>query len=354
MTRHKMSIDIGYVNDWGVQEALRELFQNAIDHGSWSYSFDEENTLRIVSHNATLSCSTLLLGHSRKADGSIGKFGEGYKLACLVLARAGKRCHVSTGAELWQAKLINSRTYKTKQLVFDTEKHDGPAWSDTTFIVYGLTEEEISELKTQNLHFEYPGVVYEGSRGKAIDRPGDIFIHGLFVCHVDGYKYGYDFSPTAISVDRDRRMVRDFDLKWLTSQIWKNSDMYDEVIGMIKDQAEDVGYLDSMIYSSEQTLADKAAETFILEHGQEAVAVTTQQQLETAREEGHEKIVIVPKVQHALMGRSSVYSPPPPKVVKRTPREALLDFERLYGNYIYGDMAIAFEGLLELSKSWRN
>lgn len=353
MTRHKMSIDVGYVKDWGVQEGLRELFQNAIDHGSWSYSFDGDNTLRIASHNVTLPCSTLLLGHSKKAEGSIGKFGEGYKLACLVLARAGKTCCVSTGTELWQAKLINSRTYKTRQLVFDTEKHSGPAWSDTTFIVKGLTDEEISDLKKQNLHFGYPDILCESDKGKAIARPGDIFIHGLFVCHIDGYRHGYDFEPSVISVDRDRRMVRDFDLKWLTSQIWKNSDMYDEVIDMIKAQAEDVGYLDSMVYSTEQALADKAAEAFISEHGQEAIAVTTQQQLDTAREDGHEKIVIVPKVQHALMGISRLYVAPPPKVIKKTPREELLLFERAYGDNMCGAMASAFEALIELSKSWR-
>ena len=44
----------------------------------------------------------------------------------------------------------------------------------------------------------------------------------------------------------------------------------------------------------------------------------------------------------------------PPRVVRKTPREELLDFERYYGNNMYGDMAIAFEGLLELAKTWRN
>ena len=89
MARHKMSLDANYVSDWTAQDAFRELFQNAIDWGNWSHSI-KDGTLCIISHNANLSPSTLLLGSSSKKDGTtIGKWGEGYKLAMLVLVRLG-------------------------------------------------------------------------------------------------------------------------------------------------------------------------------------------------------------------------------------------------------------------------
>ena len=115
MTRHKMSLDIGYVSDWGVQEALRELFQNAIDNGIWEYRI-YNSSIEIRSKNTALTTASLLLGHSCKSDGAIGKFGEGYKLACLVLTRLSKQVIIDTANEVWRPKLINSRTYKTQLL----------------------------------------------------------------------------------------------------------------------------------------------------------------------------------------------------------------------------------------------
>lgn len=59
MTRHKMSLDVGYVSDWGVSEALRELFQNAIDYGDWSYIIDGDH-LSIMSHGINNLASKII------------------------------------------------------------------------------------------------------------------------------------------------------------------------------------------------------------------------------------------------------------------------------------------------------
>lgn len=352
MARHKMSLSIEYVPDWGVQEALRELFQNAIDYGNWSWVINGDQ-LSIMSHDTSLDTASLLLGHSRKTEGSIGKFGEGYKLAMLVLTRLGHRCEIHTGNEIWTPKLIKSRTYKTQQLVFDTAPNSCTK-PTLSFIIDGLSEAVFAELKHQNLHLEPTKAFFCTDNGIVVqDRPGDIFVNGLYVSHLDGFKFGYNFKPTKLNLDRDRRLVRDFDVQWLTSQIWKDHEDFDLVLKMIKEELSDVKYLDSFVYSAKEGLADEAAKAFVSEHGPEAVPVTNQADLDKAREQGHETIVLMPTVQRQLIYRSSAYTPPAPKIVKKTPREELLEFKLAWGHVLEGSWGIdALDALIEKAERW--
>lgn len=352
MTRHKMSLSVEYVPDWGVQEALRELFQNCIDHGDWSYNI-RHDSLELRSKDTSLSNATLLLGHSRKSDGAIGKFGEGFKLAVLVLTRLGKKVTIDTANEVWRPKLIDSRTYKTKQLVFDTEKSK-VIMTDLIFTIEGLTEEELTELKNQNLHVNMVGSKLDTKYGHVIHRPGDIFVNGLFVAHMKDYKFGYNLKPEYLKLDRDRRMVRDFDLQWITSQIWVKAEDHELVLSMITDKCPDVQYLDSFIYSEGTALADTAAGAFLVEHGVDAVPVSSQCDIDRAKEQGHENIVLIPEIQQKLISRSSGWSYPPPRIVKKSPREILLDFKLLHGSDFTPEMEDDFTELIEKAEGWSN
>ena len=96
----ELTIAPSYVPSWGIVEAVRELFQNALDQQkqnptnkmSWEYD-PEAQRLRICNKYSTLEASSLLLGATTKADdtSTIGQFGEGYKIATLVLLRNDKK-----------------------------------------------------------------------------------------------------------------------------------------------------------------------------------------------------------------------------------------------------------------------
>ena len=85
----ELSLSPKYVSGWGVEEAVREILQNAIDQkadgAEASVSYDRE-TLSILTDGARLKTSTLLLGESGKDDERyIGKYGEEYgECACYV------------------------------------------------------------------------------------------------------------------------------------------------------------------------------------------------------------------------------------------------------------------------------
>src|SRR5690606_35668238 len=108
---------------------------------------------------SVLHRQSLLLGHTTKADEAraIGKYGEGYKLALLVLTRLGKEVTIyNYGAgEIWRPKLIKSRRYKSEILVIDVEKKrlwEKTPSNDLTFVVKGITLEDFAMIKDRNLH----------------------------------------------------------------------------------------------------------------------------------------------------------------------------------------------------------
>lgn len=341
--RHKMSLSVDYVHDWTVQDALRELFQNSIDHGDWSWNYTGYE-LTITSHKASLSKKTLLLGHSVKSEGSIGKFGEGYKLAMLVLCRLGYKPYISTSDMEWTPKIIKSRTYDTAQLVFDVEAGFDLS-PDIKFTIPGINQETFDELSERNLHIK-PACWLQTARGDILAESyaGKVFVGGLYVCTIEGMRHGYNIKPSCISLDRDRRIVRDFDLQWQTSQMWQETEEHDYVLWLIGEKAPDVRHLDCFMYNNKVALADKAAEAFVAEHGIDAVPVTNQSQLVEAQKDGHENIILVEPVTKQLLLKSDNWEEPPPRIVRKTPREILLEY--------YADDKPVDQALLDLAEGW--
>lgn len=105
---YELPISPNYVSNWSIKEAIREILQNAIDSDKNGYkkeiSYNKyDKSLHIKNYGITLSTSTLVLGCSSKKDidGMIGKFGEGYKLALVVLLREGYIVNIINGGEIW-------------------------------------------------------------------------------------------------------------------------------------------------------------------------------------------------------------------------------------------------------------
>ena len=110
MKNNKITLPLShlYVHHWTVHEALRELFQNAIDRQkektecSLFFSFiKEEEKFIIGNKKTTIGVDTLVLGNTDKAlnDEALGQFGEGYKLALIVLLRQKLTVLIHNGKE---------------------------------------------------------------------------------------------------------------------------------------------------------------------------------------------------------------------------------------------------------------
>lgn len=316
-SKFELSISTEYVPDWGLVEALRELFQNALDNETmnpenkmgWQYN-KKSGEVKITNKTSKLLVESLLLGSGTKHNrtDTIGKHGEGYKIAFMVLLRNNKTIRVDNyGAnEIWDVRLVKSRKYKG-QLVPTVFINKEPVWkkkpsSDLTITVGGITEEEYKELEVKNLHLRGEEVsAFEATeKGRILldeSEQGNIYVEGLFVTNISGLQYGYDFSPKAISLDRDRKLVDSFNVKWSASELWCRAAEQDEkamemAVELVNDSAPDTAYLSNMSYYG-KGLFNGVAKKFYEDNGTDAVPVTSNLEYEAVEKAEMGKPIIV-------------------------------------------------------------
>lgn len=323
MSKFELSLASDYVPNWTIVDAIRELFQNALDQevqtpdntASWSY---KDGTFKISNKTSTLEAKSLLLGTTTKEgdDRTIGQFGEGYKIATLVLLRNAKQVTIYNYGlrEVWRPRFVKSRRFGAEILTFFIDK-DYP-WNkvpdnDLTIEVAGLTDEEwFEQVVPSNLHLQSGYSVEESNEyGEALSdakHAGLVFVNGLYVCEYAPYKFGYNFKPGELKLDRDRKLASDWDLRWLASKLWMNNP---RAIEFVEQGLADVSYLSDMTWNSQATkLSDNAFEKFRLVHGPRAVPVTTQE--EADKVPAGYKAVIVSSNYRDLITRSSAYEEP--------------------------------------------
>lgn len=298
MQKIELTISPNYVPSWTYVDAVRELFQNAFDQeaqniynkASWKY-YEERQTLTISNATSKLTAASLLLGQTTKLndDSTIGQFGEGYKLATLVLLREGKNIvfYNYDAREIWRPRFVKSRRFGTDILTFFIEKE--AVWrrvprNDLTISIEGITAEEYKHIVESNLHLRNDYEIIEQTEyGDVIDLPnvnGKVFVNGLYVCDYPPYKYSYNFKPSSIRLDRDRKMANDFDLRWMASKMWATSEDTEKVMQLVVDDKADVAFISNVVYTHDKRLNDIAADKFFSVYGPEAIPISTQSELE--------------------------------------------------------------------------
>ncbi|MNC09335.1 hypothetical protein D3C75_569560 [compost metagenome] len=354
--RFELSLSPDYVPNWTLTDGVREFFQNALDQetsvegNKMFFEYDEEKQqLRVGNKYSTLEKSSLLLGVSSKRNSkeTIGQFGEGYKIASLVLTRIGRKVTVyNYGArEVWTAKLIKSRRYNSEILVFDVDtKYPWTKVPDNnlTITIDDVSPEDYATIIESNLHLAgYDGIMrIETTQGNILldpDYKGKVFVKGLFVVDFPSYKYGYDFKPSFIKLDRDRKMISDFELQWAASGMWNsipddNQLARNLLLELVQLEAQDVAYLTSTLKST--TVVDEIASNFYKKHGDDAVPVRSQYDYDQAKGMGL-KPQITNGVEHQAIKRSSLYKEPKDnKVAKVSIADQLEAWRNKYKSHI--------------------
>ena len=334
MTKYELPISTSYVPNWGVVEAVREIFQNAVDNeienpeNKMSWDFDG-NTLTISNKTSLLEARSLLLGESSKRDNkdTIGQHGEGYKIAFMVLLRNNKKIKVyNYGArEVWDVRLVKSKRY-CGELLTTVFVDKQAVWKkvpnyDLSIEIEGITENEFDDIVSKNLILQKMIVpenftedrIFYGNRGNNIllseSESGNIYVKGLFVCKNEKLKYGYDFLPSIITLDRDRRLVDTFYLFWEASALWQEAvargkkEFKDKFMELYNNKSGDVQYVKDMS-AYINPVADLVAESFYSENGDDAIPVTSNTEYEIIKKNGAGTPVIVSEEHKKLLGYS--------------------------------------------------
>lgn len=324
MQRIELTIASNYAPNWTVADAFRELFQNALDQEildptdkmSWTY---ENNTVTISNKKAILTTQSLLLGLTTKEDepDMIGKYGEGYKIAALVLLRHNKQVTIyNYGArEVWRPKFVKSKRFGTNILTFfidDTYVWETKPQNNLTIEVSDISEKEwIDEIVQTNLHLQTNINIVEstsyGSVLGAAEHSGRIFVNGLYICDHSPFRFGYDIKPEYITLERDRTYAKTYELRWVTAMIWAETKS-DKLLGYVAEGLKDVDLILPCINTTEYRNA--AYKLFRTTYGPDAVPVYTQKDIDDLPM-GYTPIMV--PVDYALLIQQSEYYDTPPK-----------------------------------------
>lgn len=330
-SKFELSISFDYVPDWGVTEALRELFQNAWDNQTTNPNnkmlFDySNNTVTIANKSSVLERSSLLMGEGTKHndENTIGKHGEGYKLAFMVLLRNKKKVTVCNYScrEIWNARIVNSKKYGRPIPVVEVSKVD--IWkkvpdNNLTITVEGITDDEWEQVKNKNLHVyeRYNRLRYKNIEGFGrvlLDEnmKGRMHVGGLFICELNEFNYGYDFLAKHVDLDRDRRLINSENLKAVTSKLWrqlyKDGIMTDNIIDMINKQSPDVYCfeLSNQLPNNEYdvTVLESAGKELLTqlknEHGENIIVCDYRDNLDKITRTGYKPVIVNSAVKQLI------------------------------------------------------
>ncbi|WP_373081931.1 hypothetical protein [Zhongshania sp.] len=352
-----LSMTRDYVRHWGVAQATREFIQNAIDSEA-AFEWElEGDTFLVTSKGVELDRRTLLLGATSKADdpSSIGSFGEGYKIAMLVLCREGKEVKVYNGTREWTPMFQWSQDFNDDVLVVD-EVEGSNDYGGLTFSVSGLTYSEIKQVQESCLFMHDPippDEVHDTCNGRILlnqKYAGCLYVNGLFVSTTQ-MAYGYDFEPHALKLERDRKTVSGWDLAWAVKDMWAHTNCWDYIADMIQRKVPDAQHFR---YGCYRELRDKCHENLIQSHGADAVVATSQQELETYKSKGFSNVILTndefAEQVRAAVSYVEVAPDPDPK-----PAEVLREFYDNHKTMFDPTMCADFNKIIDIAENnWEN
>lgn len=358
---YELSLVKDYVSHWGMKEAVRELIQNSLDSASpFVYEFitagDGQHGLRLNSEFSQLSPQTLLLGATSKAEekGAIGSFGEGYKIALLVLTRLGYDVGILNRDVLWKPRFRFNRNFGTEVLVIEESALPNKVNNGLTFQVEGLTAQDCEEIVGMCLLMqEHVGQVRKTTMGDILmERPGELYVGNLFVCKTE-LEFGYNVLPEFLRLERDRQTVSGWDLKTLTRDMWYETKDYDLIADLIGRECPDLEYA---AYHSTEMVKEACYQHFRSRHPDKQVFVRTHAELEALVKQGM-TVYVGGSSYHATVSGSSSYKAQTSHITAiPTPVQEL---ERWLGDNRKAMRGAAIEAFKKdlingLAKRWRN
>ena len=334
MKSYPLSLSPDYCSDWTAADSFREIVQNCLDSkADFHYSYDEHTeTLTLTSLDTYLPASTLLLGNTSKRNelDSVGGYGEGYKIALLVLTRLGFEVVIKNGCKLWTPKYEYSDMFNSTALVIHEEDY-GDSNDDLSFIVNGVDQDLWDEVVNNCTYLQEDlGEVLEGSTGRILkDKPGQLFVGGLFVNNTN-LSCGYDFNPDVLKLNRDRKTVDSWDLEMHTARLWLDCGANDEVAEMLHNRVLDVSKTEYLTLPYEVSRA--CLSRFNSEYGDKYV-VDCQSDKDELAEKGvtSDDIVVLDSAYTRAVRYSSDYKEP--EIIEEDPEKTPCEqFEEVIAN----------------------
>lgn len=256
-----------YCKDWTAIDAIREMVQNALDSNK-NCDFKIAGTTIIVhTPELTLPASAFALGESNKAAGSIGGYGEGFKIGMLVLEREGLQpCITTTGYSAVGTFVNNDFTGLD---TFNIEIIDSDFNDQAITFSCNVGNIDIEELKSKITPFRDKPFDLPATVDILHNEQGKLFVNGLYICEDDKLTFGYNFAPDQITLNRDRNMTGG--ITWKLGQYFAKLPVNhaELIFNLIEKEAKDISDL-SYFLGSNNELKAELARLFFNKYGEGA------------------------------------------------------------------------------------
>lgn len=217
----KYGISMNYVSSWGYKEAIREIVQNFKDYGD--YNLDEGYNLEFRNCYQPTDTSFLKIGFSKKDNpNAVGKYGEGIKMALLVLHRNNIPVYITAtiGDSRYQ---FRPTTYCDDMLGecfgIEYQSCDVDTSFDDRFCVTVKRTIEYDKMGDYFITNNTP-IIFKHYDGDIVDMPaGNIYVGGIFVTKFDDLPRSYNIKASHVDLGRDRNFPCTFDIEYWTSRI---------------------------------------------------------------------------------------------------------------------------------------
>jgi len=275
----------------------------------------------------------------------------------LILCRNGLDVTIRTSTEEWKPFINYCSDFGEKILEIQI-KDNLKNKKDLYFTVKGVTEKIKNGIVLSNLYLQKNIDFIPTPYGKILTNEkhrGHIFVNGLMVTNDSNINlnYGYNINPEYINLNRDRRMINQFNLLWETSRMWGYLNDYTHLMEMIRKEYPDVKYLGSQ--KLEPKFCNNALHEFREFHGIHAIPASSQQDLAEMRQKYPTKVpVIVTEQEKDILERSPDFIEDKKtfESVKKTPEELLIELFYQIEEELSKTQKINFEYIIRLSQSW--
>ena len=341
--------------DWGIQQALRELWQNYFDNEEESSHKYENGKLFMRNNNTVLDKSVLLVGKSLKRDDPKlrGKHGDGLCSSLAVLTREGRVHSIVNGNDLWVAESYYCDDFKDDIIrVKVTDFGEG----DYFEIEIEITEEEYADTVSRCIQLQPNLKTFPTSSGDILlddHMKGCVYVGGMFVCIDTALSKGYNFNPNELKLDRDRSLARTWDIIAITdtmlAEMSQDKEHEDTVVDMIEKGCQDTQHLAWHTNSVSDSVVDKLHENFVDKHGEDAIVAEDFEEATQLRNSGYKKVIYTGNsVSAKLIKKSSKYQPIQGDIVVKNCSDYLQEFQDKYYDDMSTDMLNDFEDMTRI------
>ena len=198
-------ISTDYCSNWTIQDALREFVANALDTDTEIRVEYKDGKGRIVDSGDGIRLKHFIFGISEKSKDDIGQFGEGLKVASLVMARNKRKVEIQTKGYNYYPTIEHSDEFDTDLFTVYVKKNQRMMG---TVISFECTESELTKTKELFSHFRdgRKKSIYAEHLDIFFDEPGNIYVNGLLTANIDCV-FGYNVKDKTLVASRDRNVV---------------------------------------------------------------------------------------------------------------------------------------------------